>query len=128
MELLAATLSKRGYEKVLAIVEGDEQLRAKTYLTNHVQSGMTLNHGTWVIDTPSRGHWGASPRPRELSRVRCRRAAGRTALNARAAVPRTSSSWRSTTAGSAERAMRAVSSPRKSEPFSRILRLVWTNG
>src|SRR5580698_6511730 len=28
MELLAATLSKRGYEKVLAIVEGDEQLRA----------------------------------------------------------------------------------------------------
>jgi len=27
MELLAATLSKRGYEKVLAIVEGDEQLR-----------------------------------------------------------------------------------------------------
>jgi hypothetical protein len=28
MELLAATLSKRGYEKVLAIVEGDEVLRA----------------------------------------------------------------------------------------------------
>jgi hypothetical protein len=27
MELLAATLSKRGYEKVLAIVEGDEQLK-----------------------------------------------------------------------------------------------------
>jgi len=27
MELLAATLSKRGYEKVLSIVEGDEQLR-----------------------------------------------------------------------------------------------------
>ncbi|HEY6391402.1 MAG TPA: DUF3500 domain-containing protein, partial [Bryobacteraceae bacterium] len=28
MGLLAATLSKRGYEKVLAIVEGDEALRA----------------------------------------------------------------------------------------------------
>ena len=28
MDLLAATLSKRGYEKVLAIVEGDEALKA----------------------------------------------------------------------------------------------------
>src|SRR5580704_18304825 len=28
MELLASALSKRGYEKVLAIVEGDEALRA----------------------------------------------------------------------------------------------------
>src|SRR5580658_4002025 len=30
MELLASTLSKRGYEKVLAIVEGDEALKASS--------------------------------------------------------------------------------------------------